>query len=79
MAPHRVKKLTLKIMAIYFEERFNYHPEDFRGYGTDRIRKEFLVEKVMDPGHIRLVYSHIERYITGGAMPLEEEDRKSVV
>lgn len=73
MAPHRVKKLTLKIMAIYFEERFNYHPEDFRGYGTDRIRKEFLVEKVMDPGHIRLVYSHIERYITGGAMPLEEE------
>jgi 4-deoxy-L-threo-5-hexosulose-uronate ketol-isomerase len=60
-------------MAIIFEERLNYHPEDFKSYGTDRIRKEFLVEKIMDPGNIRLVYSHIERYITGGAMPVAED------
>jgi 4-deoxy-L-threo-5-hexosulose-uronate ketol-isomerase len=60
-------------MAIIFEERLNYHPEDFKSYGTDRIRKEFLVEKIMDPDNIRLVYSHIERYITGGAMPVHNE------
>ena len=60
-------------MAIIFEERHNYHPEDFKSYGTDRIRKEFLVETVMEPGNIRLVYSHIERYITGGAMPVGED------
>lgn len=60
-------------MAIIFEERLNYHPEDFKSYGTERIRKEFLVEKIMDPGNIRLVYSHIERFITGGAMPLAED------
>jgi 4-deoxy-L-threo-5-hexosulose-uronate ketol-isomerase len=60
-------------MAMFFEERLNYHPEDFKNYGTDRIRKEFLVEKIMDPGNIRLVYSHIERYITGGAMPVSED------
>jgi 4-deoxy-L-threo-5-hexosulose-uronate ketol-isomerase len=57
-------------MSIYFEERYNYHPEDFKSYDTKRIRSEFLVEKIMDPGNIRLVYSHIERYITGGAVPL---------
>jgi 4-deoxy-L-threo-5-hexosulose-uronate ketol-isomerase len=57
-------------MAIIFEERFNYHPDDFKSYDTDRIRKEFLVDKIMEPDHIRLVYSHIERYITGGAMPV---------
>jgi len=60
-------------MAILFEERLNYHPDDFKNYGTDRIRKEFLVETIMDPGNIRLVYSHIERYITGGAMPVGED------
>ena len=42
-------------MATIYEERSNYHPEDFKSYGTERIREEFLVEKVMDPGNIRLV------------------------
>ncbi len=60
-------------MATYYEERYNYHPEDFKGYDTERIRKEFLVEKVMVPGEIRLVYSIIERYIVGGAVPLADD------
>ena len=60
-------------MATIYEERYAYHPEDFKSYGTEKIRKEFLVETVMDPGHIRLVYSSIERYIVGGAVPLQED------
>jgi 4-deoxy-L-threo-5-hexosulose-uronate ketol-isomerase len=60
-------------MATIYEERHNYHPEDFKSYGTDRIRKEFLVEKLMDPDNIRLVYSLIERYIVGGAVPVEND------
>ena len=59
-------------MATIYEERYNYHPEDFKSYGTDKIRKEFLVEKLMDAGNIRLVYSLIERYIVGGAVPLDK-------
>jgi 4-deoxy-L-threo-5-hexosulose-uronate ketol-isomerase len=59
-------------MATIYEERYNYHPNDFKQYDTERIRKEFLVEKIMDPGKIRLVYSIIERYIVGGAVPLKE-------
>ena len=59
-------------MATIYEERYNYHPDDFKKYDTDKIRKEFLIEKVMDPGNIRLVYSAIERYIVGGAVPLAE-------
>ncbi|MGV8096343.1 MAG: 5-dehydro-4-deoxy-D-glucuronate isomerase [Mangrovibacterium sp.] len=56
-------------MAINFEERFSYHPDDFKGYDTARIRKEFLVEKVMADDQINMVYSHIERFIVGGAVP----------
>ena len=58
-------------MTTIYEERYAYHPEDFKSYGTERIRKEFLVEKLMDPGYVRLVYSSIERYIVGGAVPLD--------
>jgi 4-deoxy-L-threo-5-hexosulose-uronate ketol-isomerase len=57
-------------MAINFEERQSYHPEDFKSYDTQRIRREFLVEKVMEDDAINLVYSHIERYIVGGAVPV---------
>ena len=59
-------------MATFYEERYSYHPEDFKKYGTEKIREEFLVENIMDPGNIRLVYSLAERYIVGGAVPLEE-------
>ena len=58
-------------MATIYEERYNYHPQDFKTYDTERIRKEFLVEKLMDPDNIRLVYSQIERYIVGGAVPVK--------
>ncbi len=59
-------------MATIYEVRYAYHPEDFKKYDTEKIRKEFLVEKVMEDGNVRLVYSSIERYIVGGAVPLNE-------
>ena len=59
-------------MAINYEVRFSNHPEDAREYGTDRLRKEFLVEKLMVPGEINLVYSMNDRYIVGGAVPDSE-------
>jgi 4-deoxy-L-threo-5-hexosulose-uronate ketol-isomerase len=60
-------------MPVIFEERYSYHPGDFKKYDTEKIRKEFLVENIMDPGNIRLVYSHIERFITGGAVPTDQD------
>lgn len=58
-------------MATIYEERYAYHPADFKKYDTERIRKEFLVEKVMEQGNIRLVYSSQERFIVGGAVPVD--------
>ena len=60
-------------MATIYEERYSYHPEDFKSYDTERIRKEFLIEKVMEAGNIRLVYSLAERYIVGGAVPVNSD------
>lgn len=51
------------------EVRYAHHPGDVRSYDTMHLRKEFLIEKVFEPGEICLVYTMYDRYIAGGAMP----------
>jgi len=60
-------------MAVNYEIRYATNPVDFRSYDTERIRKEFLVQKMMREGEINLVYSHYDRYIVGGAVPGKEK------
>lgn len=59
-------------MTTLYEQRYAYHPADFKAYDTGRIRKEFLIEKLMDPGYVRLVHSSAERFITGGVVPVDK-------
>jgi 4-deoxy-L-threo-5-hexosulose-uronate ketol-isomerase len=54
------------------EFRYSSHPLDFKGYDTEKIRKEFLIEKVFIKDKISLVYSLYDRYIVGGAMPVQK-------
>lgn len=44
-------------------------PRDVKHYTTERLREEFLIQDLFVPGEIRLVYSHIDRIITGAAVP----------
>ena len=54
------------------EVRYSNHPNDVKHYTTDELREHFLIEKVFVPGEVNLVYSHNDRIIAGGAMPLEK-------
>ena len=45
-------------------------PKDVKQYDTARLREEFLIEGLFQPGEIKLVYSHIDRIITGAAVPV---------
>ena len=56
-----------------FNERFAVHPADFKSYGTEKIREEFLVEEVFVEDDILFTYSMYDRYIAGGAYPVEKE------
>ena len=56
-------------MTVKSDLRYAVHPEDFKKYDTERIRKEFLVESVMVDDQISLTYSQYDRYIVGGAVP----------
>ena len=44
-------------------------PRDVKHYTTERLREEFLIQNLFMPGEIKLVYSHIDRIITGAAVP----------
>lgn len=59
-------------MSINYEVRFSNHPGDAKQYGTEKLRKEFLVPTLMVPGEINLVYSMNDRYIVGGAVPVNK-------
>jgi len=54
------------------EIRYAGHPKDVKKYDTEKIRKEFLIEKVFIPDEITLVYSMYDRYMVGGAMPVKK-------
>jgi len=58
-------------MPIHYEERFASHPSDVKSYDTQQLRDHFLIETVMEADQIHLVYSHYDRYITGGAVPVK--------
>lgn len=48
-------------------------PRDVKHYTTERLREEFLIKNVFVPDEIKLVYSHIDRIITGSATPVDQE------
>lgn len=52
--------------------RYATHPRDFVSYDTSRIRDEFLVSNIFTPDEINLVYSMYDRYIVGGALPVNK-------
>lgn len=48
-------------------------PKDVKHYTTDRLREEFLIDDLFHADEIKLVYSHIDRIITGSAVPVKGE------
>lgn len=47
-------------------------PADIAAMNTDRLRAEFLIEDLFSPGELVFVYTHVDRMILGGAVPLGE-------
>ncbi len=45
-------------------------PKDVKNYTTERLREEFLIQGLFRSDEIKLVYSHIDRIITGTATPV---------
>ena len=59
-------------MKTNYEIRYAAHPEDAKHYDTQRIRRDFLMEKVFAPDEVNMIYSMYDRMIVGGALPVNE-------
>jgi 4-deoxy-L-threo-5-hexosulose-uronate ketol-isomerase len=55
-----------------FELRRACNPVDTKSYDTDRLRKEFLVPTVFTKDEVNLSLSQYERYMIGGAFPVDK-------
>ena len=55
------------------EVRYANHPKDSQKYDTTELRANYLQEKIFEEDQICLTYSHIDRIIFGGAMPVNKE------
>jgi 4-deoxy-L-threo-5-hexosulose-uronate ketol-isomerase len=53
------------------EVRYAGSPADAKAYATERIRREYLIQRVFSPGISRFVYSHSDRMVIGGICPVE--------
>lgn len=54
------------------ELRTAVSPKDVKFYTTQRLREEFLIQELFMPDEIKLVYSHVDRIITGAATPVSK-------
>jgi len=55
------------------ERRRACNPLDVKNYDTKRLRTEFLVQNLFVKDKINISYSQYERYLLGGAYPVDEE------
>lgn len=59
-------------MDTNYETRYASSPQGVKKYDTNQLREEFLIENLFEADKINLVYSHYDRFITGGALPLSK-------
>lgn len=66
-------------MKTNYEVRYAAHPADAKGYDTERLRRDFLIERVFAADEVNMVYSMYDRMIVGGAMPVAETLRLEAI
>lgn len=54
------------------EIRYATSPKDMKNFTTQRLREEYLIPEVFKADEVLLVYSHYDRIIAGGVMPVEK-------
>ena len=56
-------------MTTHVETRHAIHPDHAKRMDTAELRQHFLTEGLFADAEIRLVYTHYDRFVLGGAVP----------
>ncbi|RNI21958.1 5-dehydro-4-deoxy-D-glucuronate isomerase [Rufibacter latericius] len=57
-------------MTVPQSTRHAIHPQDFKGYDTQKLREHFLIENLFQEDTIQLTYTLYDRLIIGGVHPV---------
>ncbi len=52
--------------------RYSANQRDFKRYTTEELRNEFLIQNLYQADQVVSVYSHVDRMVTLGCMPVSE-------
>ena len=58
--------------ATNYEVRYATNPIDAQNYDTERLRSEYLVQKLFENDEVNMVYTMHDRMIMGGAKPVNQ-------
>ena len=53
--------------------RYSCSPNDVKRYTTEELRREFLITDLYVPDKVTAVYSHVDRMVTVGIMPVNKK------
>jgi len=59
-------------MSTDMENRYAVGPNEVKNFDTTQLRNEFLADKLMQDDKIYWVYTHYERFMVGGAVPINK-------
>ena len=52
--------------------RFENSPKEVKGFSTEELREQFLIQQLIRADQVELVYSHYDRMIVGGVNPVKQ-------
>lgn len=55
------------------QTRYESSPREVATMNTETLRSNFLIENLLKIDQVEFVYSHYDRVIIGGAMPVEQQ------
>lgn len=56
-----------------YESRYAISPKEYKTLDTKDLRENFLIEKLFIEDDIHFVYTHYDRYMAGGAFPVNNK------
>lgn len=59
-------------MSTEYEVRFAVHEDHYKTMDTQTLRKHFLIDTLFVKDAVRLTYTHYERFVVGGVLPISK-------
>ena len=57
---------------MQIKKHYAVHPDHYKTLDTAQLREQFAMEKLFSDNEIHLYYTHYDRYIAGGIMPVSK-------